>query len=49
MVFHLPGIVIAALIGNLDLSEGILKVFILAGGIPWTGNLVLVKNAEFHD
>ena len=49
MVFHLPGIVIATLIGDLDLGEGILKVIILTGGILGPRDLMLVKNAEFHD
>src|ERR1700688_4393106 len=47
-MLHLPHVIIAEFISELDLGERILEQFVLAVLIPRPWQLVLVKNAEFH-
>src|SRR5476649_2049554 len=49
MVFHHPGMVVAASVGGLQLRQRILVELEFAAGLPRAGQLQLVKDAEFHD
>src|SRR2546425_552810 len=48
VVLDHPGVVIAETIGQLDLSQGVLKDLVLAAGRPRPRQLVLVEDAESH-
>ena len=48
VVLDHPGVVIAQAIGQLDLSQGVLKDLVLAAGRPRPRQLVLVEDAESH-
>src|SRR5256885_3947307 len=48
MVLDLPGVVVAQLVGELDLAERILQELVLALRTPRPGQLVFVEDAEFH-
>src|SRR5438552_199945 len=49
MVFHHPGMVIADLVGGLELGQRVLVEPELVALFPWARQLQLVKDAEFHD
>ena len=48
MMFDFPGVVIAKAICQLELTERIVVQLLLGMRLPGTGNLQLIKNAEFH-
>src|SRR5215471_2095315 len=47
-MLDLPGVVVAELVGELDLGERVLQELILALRPPGARQLVLVEDAEFH-
>ena len=49
MVFHHPGMVIADLVGGLELGQRVLVEPELVALFPWARQLQLIKDAEFHD
>jgi len=48
VVLDLPDVVVAELVGKLDLLQRVLQQIILVGGPPRPRQLVLVEDAEFH-
>jgi hypothetical protein len=48
VMLDLPGVVVAELVGELNLAERILQELVLARGTPRPRELVLVEDAEFH-
>ena len=48
MVLHHPGIVVAKLIGELELIERLLQQVVFARRRPGAWQLVLIEHAEFH-
>ena len=48
MVLDFPGVVDAEPVGEFDLVERFGKQPVLVAVVPWTRQLVLVENAEFH-
>jgi hypothetical protein len=48
MMLHLPGIIDAQLVRQLDLIKGFLEQSMLIALVPGPGNLMFVKYAEFH-
>src|SRR6266852_6750443 len=48
MMLDLPGVVVAELVGELDLAERVLQELVLALGAPRPRQLVFVEDAEFH-
>src|SRR4051794_4107649 len=49
VVLDLPRVVVAELVGELDLAERILQQLVLALRAPRARQLMLVEDAEFHD
>ena len=49
VVLHLPHVLDAELIGELDLDECVLDERLLARRVPRPAHLVLVEDAELHD
>jgi hypothetical protein len=49
VMLHLPGVVVAEPIGQLDLIERIGEQLVFAIFGPRTWQLEFIKNAEFHD
>src|SRR5207237_5933175 len=49
VMLDFPGVVVAELVGELDLAERILQQLILALRAPRARQLMLVEDAEFHD
>src|SRR5215475_14518421 len=48
VVLHLPGIVNAQAVRQLDLIQRLLEEAELGAGLPGTRQLVLIEDAEFH-
>jgi hypothetical protein len=48
MMFHHPGMIVAAAVGGLQLRQRILVKFQFAAGLPRARQLQLIKDAEFH-
>src|SRR6266480_2007839 len=49
MMLHHPGVVVTETVGGLELHQRILIKLELVAFPPWTRQLQLVKDAEFHD
>ncbi len=49
VVFDLPGVVVAELVSQLDLNEGVLKQFVFRPLGPGSRQLMFVEDSEFHD
>ena len=48
VVLHLPRVVVAELVGRLDLGERVVEQLVLVVGCPGLGQLQLVEDAELH-
>src|ERR1700759_1307277 len=48
MMLHHPGIVVAKLIGELELLERLLQQVVFAGRRPWPRQLMLIEHAKLH-
>src|ERR1700694_3018361 len=49
MMLHHPGVVVAKPGGGFQLRQCVLVELQLVAGFPWTRQLQLIKDAEFHD
>ena len=49
VVLDLPGVVVAELVGELDLVERLLEQHVLGVVVPRPRQLQLVEDSEFHD
>ena len=48
MMLDLPGVVVAELVGQLDLDQRVLEELVFRMFRPGSGELVLVEDSEFH-
>ena len=48
VMFHLPHVVVAEPVGQLDLVQGVLQEAVFVAVRPGAGQLVLVEDSELH-